>query len=67
MDINNKYLLSPSNSMIYVSDKQIEAMESTNVIKVEKWTPVWFIHGFSIVAIFSFQLFSKIKFIKIHS
>ena len=40
MDINNKYLLSPSNSMIYVSDKQIEAMESTNVIKVEKWTPV---------------------------
>ncbi len=38
MDSNNKYILNSSNSMIFVSEKQIETMEKTNLIKIEKWT-----------------------------
>ncbi len=38
MDSNNKYILSSSNAMIFVSEKQIENIEKANLIKIEKWT-----------------------------
>ncbi len=37
MDSDNKYILSGTNSMIFITEQQIASMEKTNLIKVEKW------------------------------